>query len=759
LGHAALALLLTTVFTAQAQNYPRMGYVYPAGGRQGTTFQVTIGGRYLDGVSNVYVSGAGIQTRVIEHTKPLTQQQFNLLKEQLKELQDKRGAASQNSPRPEEQSGSQISTNVMWTDGDAKRIAEIRKKLANPPNRFGNPAIAETVTIEVAMAPDAEPSERELRLGTPLGLSNPLVFQVGQLPEFSQQAVSNRQTRFSREPTSSPPDPEMRISLPAIVNGQIMPGCADRFRFKAAQGQHLVVAAGARDLIPYLPDAVPGWFQATLTLFSAKSNELAYADHYRFHPDPVLYYEIPEDGEYVIEIRDSIYRGREDFVYRITVGELPFITSLFPLGGQAGAQTTIAITGWNLPVARLIPDVRDKGPGIYPLSVRKEAQVSNRVPFVVDTLPDCLEQEPNNRPSHCQSVTLPIIVNGHVEPPGDWDVFRFEGQAGNEIVAEVNARRLDSPLDSVLKLTDATGKQLAFNDDHEDKGAGLTTHHADSWLRAILPANGTYYLHLGDGQQKGGAEYGYRLRLSPPQPDFALRIVPSSVNARPGSSIPITVYALRKDGFSNEIALALKDAPRGFTLSGGRVPAHQDQVRLTLTVPPMPLKEPLSLSVEGRAMIQGQEVVRTGVPAEDMMQAFSYRHLVPAKDLMVAVTGRFMPRASMKIAGEIPARIPAGGTTRIQIAAPTRPLADPVELELSEPPDGITIRSVSPSREGLEVVLQSDAKKVKPGLKGNLIITATAGKAAPSVPGKPPTNQRRIPLATLPAIPFEIVQP
>ena len=50
----------------------------------------------------------------------------------------------------------------------------------------------------------------------------------------------------------------------------------------------------------------------------------------------MLYYEIPEDGEYVVEIKDSIYRGREDFVYRITLGELPFVTSIFPLGGPAG---------------------------------------------------------------------------------------------------------------------------------------------------------------------------------------------------------------------------------------------------------------------------------------------------------------------------------------------------------------------------------------------------------------------------------------
>ena len=39
-----------------------------------------------------------------------------------------------------------------------------------------------------------------------------------------------------------------------------------------------------------------------------------------------------------MEIKDALYRGREDFVYRITIGELPFVTGIFPLGGRAGAQ-------------------------------------------------------------------------------------------------------------------------------------------------------------------------------------------------------------------------------------------------------------------------------------------------------------------------------------------------------------------------------------------------------------------------------------
>ena len=100
-------------------------------------------------------------------------------------------------------------------------------------------------------------------------------------------------------------------------------------------------------------------------------------------------------------------------------------------------------------------DDRDVAPGIYPLSVRAETNVSNLLPFAVDTLPECLSQEGNHSQSAAQPVTLPIIVNGRIDKPGQWDVFRFQGRAGEEIVAEVIARRLDSPLDSVLRLTDA----------------------------------------------------------------------------------------------------------------------------------------------------------------------------------------------------------------------------------------------------------------------------------------------------------------
>ena len=65
-------------------------------------------------------------------------------------------------------------------------------------------------------------------------------------------------------------------------------------------------------------------------------------------------------------------------------------------------------------------------------------------------------------------------------------------------------------------------------------------------------------------------------------------------------SIPITVYALRHDGFAGPIVLTLKDAPTGFKLGGAVVPAYQDRVRLTLTAPVSLPDNPVSLHMEGR---------------------------------------------------------------------------------------------------------------------------------------------------------------
>jgi hypothetical protein len=82
-----------------------------------------------------------------------------------------------------------------------------------------------------------------------------------------------------------------------------------------------------------------------------------------------------------------------------------------------------------------------------------------------------------------------------------------------------------------------------------------------------------------------------------------------------------------------------------------------------------------------------------------------------------------------------------------------------MRLEVSDPPEGIVVEKATPSREGAEIMFKCDAGKIKPGLKGNLIVNAFYAKPAAPANQKAQTARPRTPAATLPAIPFEIVAP
>lgn len=737
---------------------PHVGYVFPAGGQAGTTFRVTVGGQYLMGASGVYVTGTGVQAKVIEYVRPLTNKQVAdaaahirlLIQRKLAEASGRPGLAlrAQENQKTKEKELEPLPDHPLLRDLDrksAKDLGELLRKLFDPKRQM-NAQIAETVIVEVTIDGSATPGDRELRLVTRAGLTNPLRFEVGQWPEAVEQ-----------EPNDQDTSQTALVTPPAVLNGQIMPGDVDRFRLRLKEGQNLVVQVQARALMPYLADAVPGWFQPTVALRDSDGRELAYADDYRFDPDPVLCWRVPRAGEYVLQIQDALYRGRDDFVYRVTVGGQPFITSIFPLGGREGVPTVVAVSGWNLPWQQVVLDTTPGPDTIRASNWRYAGGLSNTLCYAVDSLPECMESEPNDSVDTAQRVTLPQIINGRIGRPGDVDLYRIEGRAGEEVVAEVVAHRLGSPLDSLLRLLDADGKVVAWNDDFDDKSAGLETHHADSYLRAKLPRDGSYWVRLSDTQGHGGEEYGYRLRMSAPQPDFALRIVPSSLNLLSGRTVPISVMALRKDGFAGDIAVRLKGAPPGFVLAGGRIPAGREAVRMTLTAPQQQTDAPIALELEGTAQVGGRTVTRRVVPAEDMMQAFAYRHLVPARQLMALVVGGRRNAPVIQLGGAGPVKIPAGGTAQVRVFSPAMAfLRDSLHLELSDPPPGVTLQEVQRLPGGVALVLKADKDHV--GYADNLIVSASAETELPAQ-GKQAARKLRFSLGVLPAIEFDIVGP
>jgi len=764
---------------------PHAGYVFPAGAQVGTTTHVIVGGGRLRGVTGARISGEGVTVEVglwIPPFRPIAQDQRKLLRRRLAERRAllrppttskrwRRRPAS----LPKVAPGVKLPDHPLLQDFDKKSLDELDEieryffQRRDPLQR--KRAIEETVRVEIHVSPDARPGMRSLRLHTRMGLSNPLRFRIGLLPESRE-----------REPNDPGTAAGDVLALPVVVNGQIMPHDVDRYRFRAQAGERLVMRAEARSLIPYQADSVPGWMQATLTLRDADGHELAYDDEYRFDPDPVLSYLVPSDGEYVLEVRDAIARGRADFVYRVSIGELPFVTSIFPLGGRKDTLTQVEVHGWNLRAKTLPLDTHDGGTAVRHLAWRQRDAITNDVSYVVGDLPEHLEKEDNDTRRTAEAITLPVLVNGRIGAPGDRDHFQFKGHAGREVVLEVEARALGSPLDSLVRLYDDQGQIVAWNDDAPRpgdgvRGLGLQTHGADSYLRAKLPRSGTYVVQVADVRGHGGPDHAYRLRISAPRPDVTLFVTPSTLTLSAGRTEPISIYARRHDGFTGAIDIEVASGPEGFLLGGARVPEGRDQLDLTLTAPPTGTDDPTPLRFVGVFEVRHKEVRRPVQPADNVMQAFLWRHLVPAGEFSACVTGngRWLPVVTVD--EKKPVRLYRGRLTKVHFKA-TRPVhAEHFELEVIAGPLGVAVEGLESSHDGFVVLLRTSKEAVRSGVGDNLILQVFERPGVPSDAGgkrkrkprrtsrkkkrkkkgsKPPKAPARRPVGVLPAVPYVI---
>ncbi len=691
-----IGLVLFLAATALASNEPHIGFAFPAGARQGDTFEMEIGGQHFNQATNILVSGEGVEIEILRYAVKYEPRRINQIyrnrENALATLKDEN--ANEKTKTTAQKRIEQVEKQIALIDlpegvdrNNKKAVQKIYRNTKNTKEQF-NPQLQDRLRVKVRVAEKALPGERELRVYTPAGLSNPVYFQVGTLKE-----------ELEVEPNDDHMSPDLQVvSVPSVINGQVRPGDMDHFRFKAQKGDSIVVDVAARRILPYLADAVPGWFQAVVALYDEDGNEVAYQDDYKFNPDPALFFDVPASGTYTLSIRDSIYRGREDFIYRIALGELPFITGIFPLGSSAGEDVDIALSGRNLPRTRMRGKLPEEDSELRHVSVKKEGYRSNQMPFAVSNQKEGFEKEPNNAPEKAQLIQRPLIINGRIQQVGDRDVFSFQGLEGDSVSIEVFARRLNSPLDSVITLTGPGLDKPVRNDDYVNKdkthlhlGAGLVTHHADSYLTQKLPTSGTYYVEIADAQNKGGHDYGYRLAISKAMPDFELRMEPSGLHIAPGATAAFSVIAVRKDGFNGKIILSASDLPDGFEMSDSAIPKGSDTARFTITAPKKMEGKIISPKINGEGIIAGKTITHEAVPVDDQMQAFLYRHLVPAKELVLAPMEKRPPllfNAIIPKSGII--LLEAGKETRIRFEGHIVGQQRGYAVQLDHPPEGFS---------------------------------------------------------------------
>jgi len=248
------------------------------------------------------------------------------------------------------------------------------------------------------------------------------------------------------------------------------------------------------------------------------------------------------------------------------------------------------------------------------------------------------------------------------------------------------------------------------------------THHADSWLMARLPADGEYCVQLTDAQARHGPEFAYRLRISEPRPDFEILVTPSSLRVEPGRWTTATAHVIRRDGFSGPIALGVGKGPGGVVLSGARIPANVD--RITFTVgSERPIEGVCPLRIDAVGVINGTSAMRTAVAADEVEQAFLWRHLAPRQTLLLAGGAAGRGSALPRLKTDSPVALKPGSTASVVVVDDRLRLAANPRLILKEAPAGITLGP--PRVRGDELTIEVSRAPAMSAAAGNLLIEAS----------------------------------
>ena len=257
---------------------------------------------------------------------------------------------------------------------------------------------------------------------------------------------------------------------------------------------------------------------------------------------------------------------------------------IFSHPGITAVQKTTMVDGKPQPVTKefTVSIAADVPPGLYDVRSRGLFGLSNPRTFVVGDRKELLEVEPNNELAKPQVVELNATINGASNGGADVDCFKVTLAAGQRLLADCRARRIDSRMSPIVELYDPQLKKVA---------TVRSNMRQDAILDYLVPANGEYIVRLFDSVFGGSADHGYRLTLHVgPQIDFVL---PSSGLA--GSNAEYTIYGRNLPG----------GQPSPFKTTGGK---PIEMLKTTIALPGDPS------ALQAAEAVTPAELSENGVP-------------------------------------------------------------------------------------------------------------------------------------------------
>ncbi|MDA1165852.1 MAG: PPC domain-containing protein [Planctomycetota bacterium] len=547
----------------------------------------------------------------------------------------------------------------------------------------------------VSIADNCPAGVHEARVMTRLGVSSSRVFNVGSLPEVTRTAA-NASLKTA-----------MPLTVDSICNAVMTAQVIDYYSFEATKGQRIVVDCAATGIDSKLnPVVIVADQQGADLMVQRRGGAISFT--------------APDTGSYVVKLHDLTFKGGSQYFYRLALQS--------------------AVPG------ELVPRLP---------STRTVSSFSWPPPGLIDEAP-LAESEPNNQHALAQKIALPCDIRGSFFPAADVDTFEFSASKGDVWWVEVASERLGLPTDpsivvqhvtgegadekrnDVVELSDIASPMKVSSNGYSYDGPPYDAGSTDILGKVEIKEDGIHRLQLRDlfGGTRNDPLNVYRLIIRKAIPDFAIvgwalhmnlrngdrNALSKPIALRGGTTMPIEVVVVRRDGFDGEIDLVMEGLPDGVTAAGIKIPSGKTSGIMLVTAEQNAPRALVSASFYGRATIDGNVVTRPchmasmQWPIPDASQEVPVPRLLA--DVPVSVCGsEFAPITiapientlwEVTVSGKL--TLPLVHTRRCEFSG------DSINLRTFGPGfEGVPAFDVSLNDETSEVVLDLAALKTPPG--------------------------------------------
>jgi len=217
--------------------------------------------------------------------------------------------------------------------------------------------------FKVTVAADVPAGIYEVRAAGYFGITNARRFAVGDREEFHEKEPNN-DAATAQEPPAG-----------AWINGTCDAQNYDNFRIQAKKGQRNIAQVQALTL--------DSRAQIMLTLLDPSGREIRRVSGSRLR-DAFLDFTADQDGAYIVRVNDLLFRGGDEYFYRLSIGTNPWIDFVDPPVVKPGAETPVTVYGRNLPGGAPAEGLEIDGRPIEKLAVTIQAPAVPELP--VETL-------------------------------------------------------------------------------------------------------------------------------------------------------------------------------------------------------------------------------------------------------------------------------------------------------------------------------------------------------------------------------------